>query len=90
MLRYRSDGNTLSGLYSVDGGATWLPAGDSRNYEAIEDPQVGFYALRGAVEDPAVTAEFDSFNLVPANDEFDGTTIDECRWTEIRTATTRA
>ena len=84
MLRFRSDGDTLSGWYSVDGGETWLSAGDPRNYEAIEDPQVGFYALRGAPSDPVVTAEFDAFNLVPANDEFDGTAIDECRWTEIR------
>ena len=33
---------------------------------------------------PVVTAEFDSFDLVPANDEFDGTAVDECRWTEIQ------
>ncbi len=84
MLRYRSDGETLSGWYSVDNGATWLSAGDSRNYDAIEDPQVGFYALRGNAGNPAVTAEFDSFNLVPANDEFEGDAIDECRWTDIR------
>jgi hypothetical protein len=83
MLRYRSDGNTLSGWYSVDNGETWLSAGDSRNYDAIEDPQVGFYALHGTAAS-GVTAEFDSFNLVPANDEFDGDAIDECRWTEIR------
>jgi beta-xylosidase len=84
MLRYRSDGDTLSGWYSVDNGQTWLSAGDPRNYDAIDNPQVGFYALRGNAGNPAVTAEFDSFNLVPANDEFDGTAIDECRWTDIR------
>ena len=84
MLRYRSDGETLSGWYSINGGETWQSAGDSRNYEAIDNPQVGFYALRGPVDNPAVTAEFDSFNLVPANDEFDGTTLDECRWTDIK------
>ena len=83
MLKYRSDGDTLSGFYSVDDGETWLSAGDSRNYEAIDDPQVGFYALRGDVADPAVTAEFESFDLVPANDEFEGDALDECRWTEI-------
>ena len=83
MLRYRSDGDTLSGSYSVDGGETWLSAGDSRNYDAIDDPQVGFYALRGPAENPAVTAEFESFDLVPANDEFEGDALDECRWTEI-------
>jgi hypothetical protein len=84
MLRYRSDGDTLSGWYSVDNGQTWLSAGDPRNYDAIDNPQVGFYALRGNAGNPAVTAEFDSFNLVPANDEFEGTAIDECRWTEIK------
>lgn len=83
MLKYRSDGDTLSGFYSVDNGETWLSAGDSRNYEAIDDPQVGFYALRGDVADPAITAEFSSFDLVPANDEFEGDALDECRWTEI-------
>ena len=81
-LRYRSDGETLSGWYSTDG-VTWQSAGDSRDYSAIQDPQVGFYALRGDAARPVVTAEFDSFDLVPANDEFEGDALDECRWTEI-------
>ena len=46
----------LANQRSFDNGQTWLSAGDSRNYDAIDNPQVGFYALRGNVDNPAVTA----------------------------------
>jgi beta-xylosidase len=78
-MRLKSDGQVLSGEYSVDG-ENWTTIADPRNYEAIENPSIGVYALRGGAEKPVVTAEFDSFDLVPASDEFDGTEIDRCRW----------
>lgn len=78
-MRLKSDGTTLSGEYSTDG-TNWTTIADPRNYEAIENPSIGVYALRGGADRPVVTAEFDYFNLVPASDEFNGTEIDRCRW----------
>lgn len=78
-MRLKSDGTVLSGEYSTDG-ITWTTIADPRNYEAIENPSIGVYALRGGAEKPIVTAEFDYFSLVPSNDEFNGTAVDRCRW----------
>jgi hypothetical protein len=78
-IRLKSDGQVLSGSYSTDG-RTWTTIADPRNYEAIENPSVGVYALRGGEQSPVATAEFDRFDLVPADDEFTGDEIDRCRW----------
>ena len=77
-VRLKSDGAVISGSYSPDG-VTWTSIGDPVSDEAIEEPSVGVFALRGTAA-TAVTAGFDRFDLVPANDEFDGTEIDRCRW----------
>ena len=78
-IRVMSDGEMLSGFYSADG-TNWESIGRPLSVEGIEDPGVGVYALRGAASRPVVTAEFDRFNLLPTDDEFDGEAIDRCRW----------
>jgi hypothetical protein len=78
-MRLKSDGTVLSGEYSTDG-TNWTRIADPRNYEAITNPSIGVYALRGNAARPVVTAEFDRFDLVSANDEFEGTAVDRCRW----------
>ena len=82
-MRLKSDGQVLSGEYSLDG-VNWEQIADPRNYEAIEDPTIGVYALHGPAANPSVTADFDYFNLVPASDPFDGTALDPCRWETLR------
>ncbi len=89
-LRYRSDGETLSGWYSTDG-VTWQSAGDSRNYSAIQDPQVGFYALRG----DAATSPWSPPSSTPSTSCRRTTSSRAMRWTSAAgrrssTATTRA
>ena len=82
-LRYRSDGTAVGLLLgrrrrdvAPGGGPAQLRGDRGSAGRLLRAPR----RRRG----PRVTAEFDSFDLVPANDEFDGDAIDECRWTEIR------
>ncbi|WP_084038056.1 ThuA domain-containing protein [Demequina sp. NBRC 110053] len=88
-VRLTSDGTTLTASYSDDGNefttiGTTYPMGD------IVDPKIGLLALAGADNDDAiVNAEFDWFYITPddtasdtgPNDEFDGDSLNACRWT---------
>ncbi|MFY1634308.1 ThuA domain-containing protein [Solwaraspora sp. WMMB335] len=89
-LRLTSDGTNLTAAYSADG-QTFTPVGRQAALAGITDPQVGVFALNGGTEAPVVDAVFDWFQFTPdtpagpvePSDEFDGGTLDACRWDAV-------
>jgi PKD repeat protein/glucose/arabinose dehydrogenase/type 1 glutamine amidotransferase len=90
-VRLASDGTRLTASYSADG-LTWtaMPQTD-KLIAGITNPRIGLVSLTGTGVKPVVDATFDWFQLVPddtagattPNDEFDGSTVDGCRWTTV-------
>jgi PKD repeat protein/glucose/arabinose dehydrogenase/type 1 glutamine amidotransferase len=90
-VRLSSDGTHVLASYSSDG-TTWtqMPQTD-KLLAGISNPRIGLISLTGTGSRPVVDAAFDWFQLVPddttgdvgPNDEFDGSTVDGCRWTTI-------
>ncbi|MDG4768077.1 ThuA domain-containing protein [Solwaraspora sp. WMMD406] len=89
-LQLTSDGTNLTAAMSADG-QTFTPVGRSAALAGITDPRIGVFALNGGTEAPVVDAAFDWFQITPdepagpveASDEFDGSTLDKCRWDAI-------
>ncbi|HEU5473672.1 MAG TPA: ThuA domain-containing protein [Actinophytocola sp.] len=90
-VRLASDGTHLLASYSADG-LTWIqmPQTDKR-LAGITNPRIGLMSLTGTGTRPVIDAAFDWFSIVPdptavppsPNDEFDGSSVDGCRWTTI-------
>ena len=85
-----ADGVAVSASYSADG-LTFTPMTGTRTLTGITNPKVGLF---GAANRPAalpMTAHFDTFTITPddtavrpaPSDEFDGTTLDMCRWDAV-------
>ncbi|MFD0747244.1 ThuA domain-containing protein [Phytohabitans flavus] len=89
-LRLTSDGTNLTAAYSADG-QTFTPVGRSAALAGITNPKVGLFALQGGTDAPVVDASFDWFQITPdepagavnPTDEFNGTSLDKCRWDAI-------
>ncbi|MET0684066.1 MAG: PKD domain-containing protein [Solirubrobacteraceae bacterium] len=82
-LRMQSDGTNVTAAYSPDG-ATWTPVGRTQPLDALAGATIGISAFNGV----GTPATFDFFTLTDAasgggSDEFDGTALDVCRWTDI-------
>ena len=73
-----SDGETIRGEYSGDG-TTWTPIGRPAKIGA--GVKVGVYAADNAQDGPEVPFDFVSLNA--QSDEFAGTTLEKCRWSQI-------
>ncbi len=87
-LRLGSDGTRLTAAYSADG-QTWTALPGSAAVPA--GAKVGLVAA-GDTAAHSVDAVFDHFTVTPdstdtgereATDEFDGTALDGCRWTDV-------
>ncbi|MFW2514679.1 ThuA domain-containing protein, partial [Demequina sp. SO4-13] len=88
-VRLTSDGSSINGSYSDDGqNFTDMP--ETFSIADLQDPRIGLLALASAGSPAAeIDAEFDWFHFTPddtsaagePNDDFDGTTLDACRWT---------
>ncbi|MEU4551215.1 ThuA domain-containing protein [Micromonospora violae] len=89
-LRVTSDGTNLTAGVSADG-QTFTAVGRSAALAGITNPRIGVFALNGGTEAPVVNAAFDSFQVTPdapagpvdPSDEFNGDTLDKCRWDAI-------
>jgi cytochrome c len=90
-VRLSSDGTHLLASYSADGLSwTQMPQTDKLT-AGITNPRIGLMSLTGTGTRPVIDAAFDWFSIVPdptatppsPNDEFDGSTLDGCRWTTI-------
>jgi PKD repeat protein len=90
-VRLASDGTHLLASYSADGSSwTQMPQTD-KLVAGITNPRIGLMSLTGTGTRPVVDAAFDWFSIVPdptvtppsPNDEFDGSSVDGCRWTTI-------
>ena len=86
-LRLTNNGGTLTGAYSTNG-TDWTNMGGTGPLKA--SGTIGLLAA-GDLDAQNKTAAFDYFRVTPdeakpkpaANDEFDGTSIDGCRWDKI-------
>jgi cytochrome c len=89
-LRVTSDGTNLTAAMSADG-QTFTPVGRAAALAGITNPKVGLFALQGGGTAPVIDATFDWFQISPdepagevtPSDEFDGTSLDKCRWNAI-------
>ena len=85
-VRFTSDGTTVRAQRSADG-QTWTNTGNATNLSGLTNPKVGMYATAStAGGTQANTARFDYFTLdapQDPSDEFDGTALNTCRWSQI-------
>ena len=86
-VRLASDGTDLRALYSTDG-ENFLPVGRPAPMSTFAEPRIGPAAVSGGAQSTP-TAFFDWIRIDPdtgggsgaaPSDEFDGATLDECRW----------
>ncbi|WP_328854436.1 ThuA domain-containing protein [Microbispora hainanensis] len=88
-VRFISDGTNITAHYSSDG-TTFTAMPETKSLAGINNPKIGLISLAGA-NHPVVDAAFDWFHITPddkatapsPDDEFDGTTLDVCRWNAI-------
>jgi PKD repeat protein len=84
-VRFTSDGTTIRAQRSPDG-QTWTNTGNATNLNGLTNPKVGMYATAStAAGTQANTARFDYFTLdapQDPSDEFDGTALNLCRWSQ--------
>ncbi len=84
-VRFTSDGTTIRAQRSPDG-ENWTNTGNATNLNGLTNPKVGMYATAStAGGTQANTARFDYFTLdapQEPSDEFDGTSLNLCRWTQ--------
>ncbi|MDR7384267.1 ThuA domain-containing protein [Promicromonospora iranensis] len=87
-----SDGEDLTASYSADG-VEFTAMPQTKSLDGIVDPRIGLFALAGAGSAAdVVDAQFDWFHITPDDtagtpgpaDEFDGDTLDGCRWDVVR------
>jgi regulation of enolase protein 1 (concanavalin A-like superfamily) len=89
-VRLTSDGANLKASYSADG-ATFTEMAETKQLAGISDPRIGLFGLANRTEALPVTASFDYFTITPddkaeqpaPDDEFAGTTLDACRWSDV-------
>lgn len=89
-VRFTSDGANLKASYSADG-ATFTEMPETKQLAGITNPRIGLFGLTNRTEALPITATFDYFAITPddtaeqpaPDDEFDGTTLDACRWTDV-------
>lgn len=85
-IRFTSDGTTVRAQRSADG-QTWTNTGNATNLNGLDNPKIGMYATAStAGGTQANTARFDYFTLdapQDPSDEFDGTSLNLCRWSQI-------
>jgi cytochrome c len=85
-VRFTSDGTTVRAQRSPDG-QTWTNTGNATNLNGLTNPKVGMYATAStAAGTQPITASFDYFTLdapQEPSDEFDGTSLNLCRWSQI-------
>ena len=81
-VRMTSDGTTVTASYSTDN-QNWTPFGRPADLRGIQNPRIGVFAVRSNVDSAQIDARFDDFEFVTPNDEFDGTGLMKCRWSNI-------
>jgi cytochrome c len=90
-VRFVSDGQNLQAAYSADG-VTFTTMPQTKSIADLENAQIGLVSLKGnGTASPVLDAEFDWFHITPddtatapgPDDEFDGDTLDACRWTVV-------
>jgi cytochrome c len=85
-VRLVSDGTAVQAQRSADG-VSWENTGSATNLNGLTNPKVGVYATAStAGGTQAKTAQFDSFELSAPqepSDEFDGSSLNLCRWSAI-------
>ena len=85
-VRFAYDGTTVQAQRSPDG-ETWTNTGNATNLNGLTNPKIGMYATASTASGTqAITARFDYFTLdAPSDpdDEFDGTSLNTCRWSQI-------
>ena len=83
-MQLRSDGTNITAYYSPNG-TDWTQMGTAvTNLNGFQAPTIGIYGTSGG--NTSTQARFDYFKLdYPADpaDQFTGTALDRCRWTEI-------
>ncbi|MFG6444521.1 ThuA domain-containing protein [Microbacterium sp. P07] len=88
-VRFTSDGTTLQAAYSADG-STYTSMPETKQLAGMTNPRIGLAAFSNSGSTPSVIdAQFDWFHITPddtataetPDDEFDGTSLDACRWT---------
>ncbi|MFF4129908.1 ThuA domain-containing protein [Microbispora rosea] len=88
-VRFISDGTNITAHYSADG-TNFTAMSETKPLAGITNPKIGLISLAGA-NHPVVDAAFDWFQITPddkataptPDDQFDGTTLDNCRWDSI-------
>ncbi len=85
-VRFTSNGTTVQAQRSADG-QTWTNTGNATNLNGLTNPKVGMYATASTAGGAqANTAQFDYFTLdapQDPSDEFDGSSLNVCRWSQI-------
>ncbi|WP_433158958.1 ThuA domain-containing protein [Kribbella sp. CA-247076] len=89
-VRFTSDGTNLTAAYSADG-ATFAQMPETKQLAGIANPRIGLFGLTNRPEALPITASFDYFTITPddsaeqpaPDDEFAGTTLDACRWSDV-------
>jgi PKD repeat protein len=79
-LRMTSNGTTVSAAYSLDGVA-FTTVGTPKALDRMTSPSIGISAYNGTQTTPA---SFEWFNLSGPTDEFDGSALNDCRWSLLR------
>jgi len=88
-VRLTSDGTSVGSSYSADG-TTFTPLSTPKAIAGITNPKIGLTAFANDGSNAAVIdAKFDWFSITPddtavssgPDDEFDGTSLNSCRWT---------
>ncbi|MEV8376233.1 ThuA domain-containing protein [Kribbella sp. NPDC056861] len=86
-VRFTSDGQNLRASYSADG-ATFVEMSETKQLAGISNPRIGLFGLANRAEALPIAAQFDYFSITPddtaevptPDDEFDGSTLNACRW----------
>ncbi|MGJ6963855.1 ThuA domain-containing protein [Streptosporangium sp. G11] len=89
-VRFMSDGTNLTAHYSSDG-TTFTAMPQTKALAGITNPKIGLLSLVSTGTRPVVDASFDWFHISPddtvvkpaPSDEFNGSSIDTCRWDAI-------
>ncbi len=90
-VRFSSNGSNLNASYSADG-TTFTAMSETKQLAGITNPRIGLISFASTGQRTVVDAKFDWFSITPddtatgstdPNDDFNGTTIDPCRWNAI-------
>lgn len=89
-VRFTSDGENLRAYYSADG-ADFTAMPETKSLAGLDNPRIGLFALANRDDALPATALVDYFHFTPddtatgpdPSDAFEGTGLDECRWTGV-------